>query len=177
MKTEKVPVDLNGKTGHLVYDLSAHYDLGKKYGSPSKLIEEIKKESMESIPYILKVGLAHEEDFPIESLELLVNLGNIKYLTFKILQALIAEMPDANKHKIQSQNQPPSDDSDGGWPWDWMYYIGTVQLGMSEAVFWRTTPKKFFALWEIHKQYNGMGATGEQQADPDMPPAWIDQYI
>ncbi|GIO57924.1 hypothetical protein [Paenibacillus cineris] len=179
MKIEKVPVDLNGVTRHLVYDLNAHYDLEKMYGSPSKLIEEIKKESTGSIPYILQVGLAHEEDIPIEALDLLVNLGNVKYLTYKILQALTAEMPDTSKYKsIQSQHQPPSGDSDGGWPWDWMYYIGTVQLGMSEAVFWRSTPKKLFALWEIHKKYNGIGAPGEQQqANPDTPPAWVDQYI
>lgn len=38
---------------------------------------------------------------------------------------------------------------------DWFYYISTVQLRMTESEFWKCTPKKVSALWEIHSRFSG----------------------
>lgn len=45
---------------------------------------------------------------------------------------------------------------DPGASWDWtlFYYMGTVILRMSPRTFWRTTPKKFFALLQVHIELN-----------------------
>ncbi|WP_206704656.1 hypothetical protein [Paenibacillus alvei] len=53
--------------------------------------------------------------------------------------------------------------------------MGTVLLGMSEAVFWRCTPRKLFALWEVHKRVNGLDNTTPAQAE--VPPGYIDIFI
>jgi hypothetical protein len=42
------------------------------------------------------------------------------------------------------------------WDWDWLYYMGTNLLKMSEKEFWRCTPRKLFALWNVHKKVNGL---------------------
>ncbi|NGP59883.1 hypothetical protein FLT15_16645 [Paenibacillus thiaminolyticus] len=53
--------------------------------------------------------------------------------------------------------------------------MGTVLLGMSEAVFWRCTPRKLFALWEIYQRVNGLDRAALTQAS--VPPSYIDQFI
>lgn len=40
------------------------------------------------------------------------------------------------------------------WDWTLFYYMGTVILRMSPRLFWRTTPKKFFALLQVHVEVN-----------------------
>lgn len=40
------------------------------------------------------------------------------------------------------------------WDWALYYYIGTVLLRMSPRQFWRTTPRKFGALCEVHVDLN-----------------------
>lgn len=50
------------------------------------------------------------------------------------------------------------------WNWLWLYYLGTVVLGMSEAEFWRCTPRKLFALAEVHlKVHSGEGQKEKPQ--------------
>lgn len=36
---------------------------------------------------------------------------------------------------------------------EWLYYIGTVVLKMSEEEFRRCTPKKFFGLMKQHQKF------------------------
>ncbi|WP_337039328.1 hypothetical protein [Paenibacillus illinoisensis] len=52
--------------------------------------------------------------------------------------------------------------------------MGTVILQMQETVFWRCTPKRLFALWEIHKRVNGLE---EKDAAPNDPSGYINQFI
>lgn len=40
------------------------------------------------------------------------------------------------------------------WDWTLFYYMGTVILRMTPRLFWRTTPKKFFALLQVHMELN-----------------------
>ena len=40
------------------------------------------------------------------------------------------------------------------WDWTLFYYMGTVILRMRPRTFWRTTPKKFFALLQVHVELN-----------------------
>lgn len=62
---------------------------------------------------------------------------------------------------MPSKNDKPATEG-GGYskektmPWTWLYYIGTVVLGMDERTFWRTQYRKLVALWEIHRQVNGL---------------------
>jgi hypothetical protein len=37
-----------------------------------------------------------------------------------------------------------------------LYYYGTVQMQMSEAVFWLTPIGAFLDLWTCHKQFLGI---------------------
>ncbi|MGF7046402.1 hypothetical protein J2T13_000878 [Paenibacillus sp. DS2015] len=46
---------------------------------------------------------------------------------------------------------------------------------MSEAGFWRCTPKKLFALLEIHQKVNGLGEA--ETEEPTHSAAYIDQFI
>ncbi|MEC0242764.1 hypothetical protein P4H66_23415 [Paenibacillus dokdonensis] len=171
---EKVPVVLNGVERNLVFDLRAYYELNKRYDTLQKLVEEIKSESTESMPLILKMGFAHEENVPIADLELLIDTSNIKYLTLQTLQAVLHSLPDTNKYSEGQISQ--ATDEDIAWDWDWLYYVGTVLLGMREAVFWRTLPRKLFALLGVHKKYNGADRDDTQDA-PGGTAAWVDQYI
>lgn len=45
-------------------------------------------------------------------------------------------------------------DPRASWDWTLFYYMGTVILRMSPRTFWRTTPKKFFALLQVHVELN-----------------------
>ncbi|MFU1798211.1 hypothetical protein ACM1RC_30445 [Paenibacillus azoreducens] len=171
---EKVPVLLNVNIRNLVFDLRAHYELSKRYGTLQKLVEEIKRESTESMPLILQIGFAHEEDVPIDELGLLVDMSNIKYLTVQTIRALMNSLPDPNKY-AKNQIKQPSADEDIGWDWDRLYYMGTVLFGMSEAVFWRTLPRKLFALSAAHKEYHNPKEDG--QADAGTTPSWVNDYI
>lgn len=37
-----------------------------------------------------------------------------------------------------------------------MYYMGTVLFSMNESEFWRCTPRKLFALLQVHnKRFEG----------------------
>jgi hypothetical protein len=47
-----------------------------------------------------------------------------------------------------------------------MYYVGTVLLRMSEETFWRCTPRKIFALMDVHVDIN---STSEQRAQKNTP--------
>lgn len=40
-------------------------------------------------------------------------------------------------------------------PWEWLYYIGRVQLGFSEDEFWRLTARKLLLTWDEHCKFNG----------------------
>jgi hypothetical protein len=42
-------------------------------------------------------------------------------------------------------------------------YIGTVTLGMSEREFWRCSPRKLIALFEVHKRVNGVKEEDKEQ--------------
>lgn len=67
-------------------------------------------------------------------------------------------MPDS------STTQSSSGESKG-WDWNWLYYMGTVLLGMDERSFWRCTPRKLFSLWEVHKKVNGLDKQDPQGAE------------
>ncbi|MFU1797463.1 hypothetical protein ACM1RC_26595 [Paenibacillus azoreducens] len=175
LKIEKVPVVLNGVVRNLVFDLNAHYELSKKYITLQKLVDEIQRKSVDSVPEILQCGFAHEEEIPLIELGLLVDVSNIDYLTLQTIQALMYSLPDSNKF-TENQIPKPTTDEDTGWDWDWLYYMGTVLLNMSEAVFWRSSPRKLFALWAVHKKYNGL-ETGNDQEVSRATEAWLDQYI
>ncbi|WP_139822814.1 hypothetical protein [Tuberibacillus sp. Marseille-P3662] len=46
--------------------------------------------------------------------------------------------------------------------------MATVMLGMSDDEFWRSTPRKLYAMIQVHKQANGL----EEEEDKVVP---IDQ--
>ncbi len=42
------------------------------------------------------------------------------------------------------------------FPWARMIIIATTCLNMTEEKFWKTTPRKFFALWHEYKIFYGL---------------------
>lgn len=77
-----------------------------------------------------------------------------------ILDAIALSLPDK---KEQSTNLDGDAGEIAAWPWDWFYYVGTVVLGMDERTFWRTPLRKLMALWEVHKEVNGLNKTGKSE--------------
>jgi hypothetical protein len=41
------------------------------------------------------------------------------------------------------------------WDWSLLYYLGTVVFNMTEQEFWQCTPRKLFALLEVHGEITG----------------------
>lgn len=58
---------------------------------------------------------------------------------------------------------------------DWYYYIATVQLGMSEDEFWRSTPRKVTALWDLHMDFKGISKAGNKDSNEDNKVSFIDE--
>lgn len=67
---------------------------------------------------------------------------------------------------------------DDGWDWPVLLYIGTVMLRMSEAKFWRTTPRKLNALVRAHIKMNPSGDNqGSSPKKGQASQGYIDQII
>ena len=58
---------------------------------------------------------------------------------------------------------------------DWLYYLATNVLGLSEEEFLRSTPKKLFKLAEIHQKVNNPNP--EQESKPKKEEVYIDQLF
>ena len=58
---------------------------------------------------------------------------------------------------------------------DWLYYLATNVLGLSEEEFLRSTPKKLFKLAEIHQKVNNPNP--EQESKPKQEEVYIDQLF
>jgi hypothetical protein len=43
---------------------------------------------------------------------------------------------------------------DDNWDWPFLYYVGTVLLKMTPAIFWKTKPKKLKVLTDMHILFN-----------------------
>ncbi|MNW39617.1 hypothetical protein D3C74_167090 [compost metagenome] len=173
MKVKKIPIDLD-KQRNIVYDLDAIYDLEGIYGSFDEAIKSVRLDAFDDTAKMLYFGLRHQDSTLDETaVDQMVDVTNRFTIIEKILQAASLCLPDNDTSQTNTQTQ--QDTGNKGWEWDWLYYIGTVLLGMSEAVFWRCTPRKLFALWAIHKRVNGL----EEKESPEQAKAqaWIDQYI
>lgn len=55
------------------------------------------------------------------------------------------------------------------WDWPLLLYSGVVILKMSERQFWRTTPRKFFALLQVHADLNDKESIKARRARRGMP--------
>ncbi|WP_148499981.1 hypothetical protein [Paenibacillus ihumii] len=176
MKVEKVPIDLD-KRRHLVYDLDAVYELEQVYGSFAKAIKSVRLDAFDDTAKVLYFGLRHEDDtLSVAAADHLIDVTNRFEVIEKIIKAVSLSLPDSSAvQTTNQQTQQPDSLDDSGWEWDWLYYMGTVLLGMSEAVFWSSTPRKLFSLWAIHKRVNGWEET--ESPEKTRAQAWIDQYI
>lgn len=54
------------------------------------------------------------------------------------------------------------------------YYFGTVTCHMSEEQFWRTTPRKLFALLEVHNKLNSYDE--EEQKEKEAEPLTLEEF-
>ncbi|GIO39296.1 hypothetical protein J41TS12_41570 [Paenibacillus antibioticophila] len=177
MKVEKIPIDLD-KRRHLVYDLSAIYDLEQSYGSFNLAVRSVRIDAFDDTARMLYFGLRHEDSTLTEAfVDQHINVTNRIEIVGKIIDAISKSLPEKNKQQNDlSANQTPNNDGGNApWEWDWLYYFGTVLLGMSEAVFWSCTPRKLFALMDVHRKYHG----GDESQSPEYQKAqaWVDQYI
>lgn len=173
MKVEKIPIDLD-KRRHLVYNLDAIYDLEQAYGSFNLAVRSVRIDAFDDTARMLYFGLRHEDSTLTEAdADQLVNVTNRLEVIGKIISAISAALPDKSESKNATVNKPPDDNSH--WEWDWLYYFGTVLLGMSEAVFWSCTPRKLFTLMDVHRKYHGVDET--QSPEYQKAQAWVDHYI
>lgn len=177
MKDKKAPIYLDRRR-HLLYDLDAVYELEQIYGSFAKAIKSVRLDAFDDTARVLYFGLRHEDEtLTIADVDQLIDVTNRFEVIEKIVKAVSLSLPDSSTVQTTTQQtQQPDDIDESGWEWDWLYYIGTVQLGMSEAVFWRCTPRKLFSLWAIHKRVNGWD---EEKETPEQSAAkaWVDQHI
>ena len=178
MKVEKHSIELDKKR-YLVFDLSAHYELEKIYGSFDAFFDVTKKMNERDIFNFLFVGLQHQEEMEELSQSIIEHYqeaGEYERLriNMKVLQAFLAAWPDLNKEETES-TEPVEATGKMEWNWDWFYYVGTALLNMPEAVFWRSTPKRLLAIWNMHRKYHGLDKEDEQKKKEHQ--AIIDQYV
>lgn len=173
MKIERVPIRLD-KIRYLVYDLSAFYEMEQRYGSFTSAVKNLKVEEIEDAAFMLYLGLLREdESISLDDADRLIDVTNRLFVIERILRAISASFPDADPEQTAvEQTSIPQNEK---WDWAWLYYMGTVLLQMPEAVFWRCTPRKLFALWKVHKRYHGLDK--EEAAQAAVPPGFIDQFI
>ena len=55
---------------------------------------------------------------------------------------------------------------------DWLYYLATNIIGMSEEEFLKSTPKKIFALADIHLSINSPA-----EKEKEVEEKYIDDFI
>jgi len=63
-------------------------------------------------------------------------------------------------------------DEDNAWDWPLLLYAGTVILRRSEKEFWRMTPRKLRALFNVHVEVN---KTDDKKSDNRK--GYIDEVI
>lgn len=173
MKVEKIPIDLD-KRRHLVYNLDAIYDLEQAYGSFNLAVRSVRIDAFDDTARMLYFGLRHEDSTLTEAYaDQLINVTNRLEVISKIISAISTALPEKSGIKNATTTKHPDDNS--RWEWDWLYYFGYVLLGMSEAAFWNCTPRKLFALMDVHRKYHGVDDSRSPEYQKAL--AWVDQYI
>lgn len=174
MKDEKVPVVLD-RQRYIIFDMNAFYEMEKQFGSFDDMIVVLTNNPKESIPLLLWIGLLHDDEhLTIDQVkDMIADTAHIQ-IAEKILQAVSLGLPESDKTKT---NGTKPEKQENAWDWAWFNYMGTVLLNRPEAVFWRTTPRKIFALWEIHKKVNGLDKEEQESPEQAKARALIDQYI
>lgn len=66
-------------------------------------------------------------------------------------------------------------DTDDGWDWHWLYFVGIYIFRLSEEQFWRLTPKKLWILSKEYQKYNSGGEGSTDQENKDNEAVYIDQ--
>ncbi|MGF6356761.1 hypothetical protein ABIE27_004685 [Paenibacillus sp. 4624] len=174
----KVPIDLD-KRRNIVFCLRSFAELDELYGSKQTALISLQNGGLKHVRAWLWAGLIHEdEDLTVEDVgSFFINSSKelILEVTDTVLRAASLNLPET---KPDNSNQATSEtnEENAGWDWDWMYYMGTTLLGMTEVEFWRCTVRKLFALWEIHVRVNGLDQH-ENEKKPTAPPGYIDQFI
>lgn len=172
MKIERTPIELD-KTRYLVYDMDAIYELEKSYGSFDELYTAIENIQDEDIIIFLQFGLKEPlEPETVDYYQLSDPLEQLK-IKMTILQAWLISWPEPDPD-IKTTNTTTQSKS-LEWDWYWLYYMGTALLNMTEAAFWRCTPRWLFGLWEKHRRYNGLDQ--EQSQGSNQAQAFADQYL
>jgi len=179
MKVKKHPIVLDKKR-YLVFDLGAVYELEQLYGSFDAFFDVSSQMSEQDVINFLWAGLLHEEERP-ELEESILNHYNSLDLAGKlnvkmnILRAFLTAWTGLNKDDTETPKQTNSSSEKGEWNWTRFYFIGTVLLNMSEAVFWRCTPVKLLALWKEYRISNGLDQAEEKLTQQQQ--AFIDMYV
>lgn len=173
----KTPIDLD-KRRNIVFCMASFAELDEMYGSKRKALESLQSGGLKHIRAWLWAGLIHEDEhLTIEDVgSIIVNSTKelILDVTDKVLKAASINLPLSTPDDVKHDAAVVSEENTG-WDWDWMYYMGTTILGMSEDEFWRCTVRKLFALWDVHVRANGLDQHKEKKTSA--PPGFIDQFI
>ncbi|GAB6931589.1 hypothetical protein JCM10914A_55720 [Paenibacillus sp. JCM 10914] len=177
MKDKKTPIELD-KVRYIMFDLNAFYETEQHFGSFNGMIEQLNTNPKGAIPLLLWIGLLHDDEaLTVEqTIEWTHDISHY-YIAEKILQAVSIGLPESNTSN--TTNKPSTDTAsiEKGWDWAWFFYMGTVLFNRSEAVFWRTTPRKLFAMWDIHRQVNGLDQAQPESKESAQARAFVDQYL
>jgi uncharacterized phage protein (TIGR02216 family) len=64
-------------------------------------------------------------------------------------------------------------DSDDGWNWPWLLFLGMRELRISEEAFWNMTPCKYYTLLDCAIKLHGGDKVDKTQSE--IPEGYIDQ--
>ncbi|MGM1048404.1 MAG: hypothetical protein ACQEXX_20005 [Bacillota bacterium] len=176
MKDVKTPIELD-RHRHIIFDMNAFYELEQHFGSFDGMINELNSNPKDAIPLLLWIGLLQDDEKLTNEQVIEMTKNTLHYqLAEKILRAVSLGLPVSDKGPNTNTNTT-SKNEEKEWDWSWFYYMGTVLLNMPEAVFWRSTPRKLFSLWETHKKVNGLDQAEKPNKASSQAQAFVDHYL
>ena len=136
------------KKRKLIYDFNAFCLIEEELESLGNAFDLLSRQNYHGLRFLLLAGLLHDNsDMDIETVGEMADFGDLFMLQVEISQAIWQALPKIE----ESQNK----EAEGGgeekqWEWATLLYQAMNILHIPEENFWKMTPRKFFALVEIH---------------------------
>ena len=100
---------MDGVERTIRYDLNAMAELEEKYGSVDAAFEELDKNSIKALRFVLWAGLVHEdEELTEKQVGSLIDLNSIKSIMQTLGDAFEADMPEEGKEQALIGNDNPN---------------------------------------------------------------------
>lgn len=66
---------------------------------------------------------------------------------------------------------------DDGWDWEWIFFYGTIVMGISEEQFWSMTPRRFYMLLSRWEEYQTQQRGTKQGTKGGKSQQVVDGYL